>query len=233
MIRAKMSVGLWLILAALPLSTSLMRADISDTVTLGTAPLIGDVAGPFSLYFQFTDGSGTGDGNNTVTLSDIQFGTGGGPSGAPSTFGGVSGDLSSQVVLTDSSFFNYFEQGFTPGDELSFTLDSTTNVDAGPIPDAFSFEILDSTGFPIPTTDPFSQLLGFNIDSPGHTIQTFATDPTQTPVAGGPPIDMSAPQVTPTGTTTAVVPEPSSLALVAVWFVGLAFRLTRTEHRMH
>src|ERR1035437_1455650 len=42
-------------------------------VTLDTAPLVGHPAGPFVVFLEFTDGSGIGDANNTVTLSGLDF----------------------------------------------------------------------------------------------------------------------------------------------------------------
>src|SRR5579859_8130563 len=93
---------------------SFCLASTMFAVTLDTSPLIGHPAGPFSLNFQFTDGQGTGDANNTVTLSSFAFG-GGSAAGGPSLTGGASGSLGSGVVLTDSAFFNAFTEGFTPG----------------------------------------------------------------------------------------------------------------------
>lgn len=202
----------------LPTSTSIAKADVIYNVSLNTAPLIGNTAAPFSLYFQFTDGSGLGDGDNTVTLSNFDLGTGGSEQGTPSTFGGVTGDLSSQVVLTDTSFFNYFMVGFQPGNTLSFMIDSTTNLNADPIPDEFSFSILDSTDDPIPTTGFFDQFLELDITSSTPAPQVFPSDPTQTPVAGGNPIDTGTPVVTPVSST----PEPSSVATLGLGLLGIA-----------
>ncbi len=202
------------------------RADVLDIITLNTAPLVGDSAGPFSIAFELIDGSGTGDGNNTATLSDFQFG-GGGPSGTPVVFGGTSGDLSSTVTLTDSSFLNFFIQQFTAGDSLSFHLRLTTNVDAGPTPDGFSFSILDNTDTEIPTQGGpfFDVFLNVDINSSTPTIETFASDPTLTPAAGGPPIDIAAPQVTP-------VPEPGTWILIgSASFILLGIRW-RNQRRL-
>lgn len=186
-------------------------------VSLNTTPLIGHPAGPFFLNFQFTDGQGTGDTNNTVTVSNFAFGGGFAiPCGffPSSCVGGVSGDFSPGIVLTDSSFFNAFTPQFFPGTVLSFLLSFTTNVDAGPQPDEFSFAILDSFGFQIPTLDTIGDaLIVIDLDSASPTIQTFATDPSRSPSAGGGPIVMGAPSVGP------VVPEPSTLTLL---FCGLA-----------
>src|SRR5262245_43890975 len=84
-----------------------IRADVIYDVSLNTAPLIGHPAGPFALELQFNDGNATGDGNNTALVSDFIFGAGS-PTGTPSVLGGVTGDLSSSVAMTDSSFFNQF-----------------------------------------------------------------------------------------------------------------------------
>src|SRR5438445_9955688 len=91
------------------------------TVMVNTAGLIGNPSGPFALDFQLTDGSGTGDGNNTATVSGFVFGSGG-PAGGAIATSGVGGDLGSAVTLTDSAPFQSpyeFYQGFTPGATLS------------------------------------------------------------------------------------------------------------------
>ena len=72
-----------------------------DTTALATQPT---PPKPFALDFQFIDGGSTA--SNTVTLSNFDFGAGGGPSGSPTISGGASGNLSGTVTLTDSSFFN-------------------------------------------------------------------------------------------------------------------------------
>src|SRR5262245_42327838 len=105
---------------------------ILDTSALQTA-----ATGPYALDFQFIDGSGTGDANNTVGLSDFLFGSAGSASGSPTLTGGARGGLSSGFALTDSGFFNEALQGFTPGDQLRFTLSLSTQVDADGIPDEF------------------------------------------------------------------------------------------------
>jgi hypothetical protein len=56
------------------------RADgVDAVVTFNTSALTslpGSSGGPFELALVFTDGSGTGDGNNTITLSDFNLGGG-------------------------------------------------------------------------------------------------------------------------------------------------------------
>jgi hypothetical protein len=196
-------------------------------VTLDTSPLTvapGMSSAPFSLIFQLTDGSGTNDGNNTVNVDNFVFGGGGSTLGA-TLFGGASGGLGSGIVLTDTSFLNFFTQGFTPGGLLSFRVSMTTNVDAGGTPDAFAFSVLDSSGFPIATTDPTlaDTLLTVNIDSANPTYLTYGTDVQRTNVV------MSAPSVEP---APAPVPEPGTLSLfgtACVGFVGHRFRRRRTS----
>src|ERR1017187_697775 len=75
--------------------------DMIYNVTLDTAPLVGHPAGPFYVEATFTDGSGVGDANNTVTMSNFTFG-GGSALGGPLVFGGASGSLATGVTITDS-----------------------------------------------------------------------------------------------------------------------------------
>ena len=123
---------LFAILALLGASLA-SQAGVVYTVTLNTAPLVG--LGPFALAFQFSDGSGTLDGNNAVVLSDFQFG-GGTPLTSPPPFiyvgTGISGSLDSgEVDMIDNDPVGYFAQQFTPGTTLSFLLQTSTNVDDG------------------------------------------------------------------------------------------------------
>jgi hypothetical protein len=104
-------------------------------VTLDTSAL----SGYQTLEFSLTDGDNSAD--NTVTLSNFDFG-GGSAVGSPSTGGGVSGDLGSSVSLTDSSFLALFKQPFDAGSSLSFTLDATHNF-AGGSADAFEMYVCD------------------------------------------------------------------------------------------
>jgi hypothetical protein len=167
------------------------HAGVAYTVSLDTTALVG--LGPFGLAFQFADGTGTGDGNNVVTLSDFQFGTGG-PLGSPFTFTGVgeSGTLSDTVTMIDNepTGSGYFAQLFTPDTTLSFLLESTTNVDAGGVYDLFTFGITDSFFNYIPTTaGDGTDLLSLTLDDPVNpTVATYSTDPTQTSFLLGPPL---------------------------------------------
>jgi len=157
-------------------------SSISETVTINTSGL---PASPGSeIFFIFTDGSGTGDANNTAILNAFSFA--GGSAGAVdmlNSSGGVSGDMSSSVSMTDSSFTNIFGQYFTAGSSISFALNLTTNVDAGSTPDQFGFIILDPTGNPISTNDPTGSnyLAVFNIDSSNPAPVSYSDLVTTTP----------------------------------------------------
>jgi hypothetical protein len=178
------------------LSASACQGAIDFTVTLDTTALVGQ--GGLDLDFQLTDGSGTGDANNTVTLNNFHFGA-----------GSWAGPAS--ISLTDSSFIVSSTQGFTPGNILSFKVSMTTQVDAGGTPDMFSFAILKSAA-EIPTTDlGGGAFLSVNIDSMNPQIQTFRSDLKQTA------FDIAAPAI-------AAVPEPSTCiaGLGALGMLGLA-----------
>ena len=207
---------------------SLTHGALLFSVNMDTSTLVANIAEPFYIEFQLNDGSGTDYGNNTVNIVDFDFG-GGSASGPATTMGGASGDLSTGVTITDNDFFNQFYQSFTPGNTLSFDVSLTTNLDAGGVPDQFSFAILYTDSFygriEIPTGGggPF---LGVDIDSAIPPINAYASDPTQAPFVYVPePVVQS---------TQAVIPEPSTLTI----FAGLTavgwlrcFRRRRTPTR--
>src|SRR5215475_8927650 len=103
--------------AMMVLSPHVATADLLLTETFDTSPLLTNPAAPFSLAFVLTDGSGSGDGNNTAMLNSFAFG-GGSAGKVVFAFGGVTGDLLSGVALTDSSFFNALSSSFMPGTTL-------------------------------------------------------------------------------------------------------------------
>ena len=211
---------------------TIARADTLFTVTLNTSGLAGlPSAGPFELAFQLTDGGGLGDGNNTATLSNFEFGAGGSAAACPAgctVFGGASGSAGSSIVLSDTGFFNALVEGFTPGSSLSFLADLTTNVDAGGVPDAFAFSILDGSGFSIPTLDPSGAdtFVMVRLDSAHPTILTYGSDPTR-PTGSGVTVSLGAPVI---GTPASTVPEPNSFLWMGFGLASLAL-LARREAR--
>jgi hypothetical protein len=176
-------------------------------VDVNTASLAGNASGPFSLDFQLNDGSGAGDGNNTATINNFAFGSGG-ASGTANLSGGASGDLSSVVSLTDTSAFNEFYQTFNAGSTLSFDVTLTLNSDSGPAPDAFVFAILDNTLSNISTSGVGDSYLLVNLGpTPGVVIGSSAS----------PAVTLSA---TP-------VPEPGSLTWISLGLLALGLHQWR------
>lgn len=169
------------------------------------------------IFLIFTDGSGIGDSNNTATMSG--FGFGGGSAGtvdSVTSTGGASGDLNSTVSMIDSSFTNIFAETFTAGSSISFLLNLTANVDAGPTPDQFSLEIMDPNGNFIPATDPTGvNLLVINLDSANPVPTAYSNLVTLTPA--GP----------------VATPEPPAGVLVVIALLALTFfsRKRRTDPR--
>jgi hypothetical protein len=200
-------------MAGLALATA-ASAQLSIRVQLDTSSLIAAPAGPFSLDFQLVDGSGVGNANNWVNISNLQFG-GGAAAGAGNTAGGAFGDLSSSIVLTDTDFFNEFYQEFTPGSWLAFDLTFSTNSD-GVTPDRFSFAILDSNLFNLPTQSGGDDvLLAIDLTGQGPEVTTY----------GSLDFAISAPVAVP-------VPEPSTYALASAFgLLGLTAlrRLRRAQ----
>ena len=84
-----------LVIALLP-NTAV--ADYVSTFTFNTTPLIGHPAGPFSLDFQFNDGSFPNDSNNSASVTLLNLG-GGQTVGSGTSVGGVTGDFSAAVLF--------------------------------------------------------------------------------------------------------------------------------------
>jgi hypothetical protein len=175
-------------------------------VTVDTSTLFG---GLYHIDFQLNDGNGVGDGNNSAVISGFSFG-GGAVAGAATSFGGVSGDLSSAVTLIDTDPFNEFFQAFNPGSTLSFTVQLSNNAN-GAIPDFFGFALLDENLMNLATYSLGSdQLLTVDINGGALTYDTYAS-------VGG----------IPSPTVAASVPERGStlvLVLVAVLGTGIMRR---------
>lgn len=197
------------------LTVPLARAASTTTyeVTLNTAPLVAHPAGPFSILFAFTDGSGLADANNTISVTNFDFGGGNGL-GTVTVLGGASGSLESGLTITDASPLNLFSEGFSPGQILRFTVTLTTNDDGGGTPDRIAFYVLDASGTPLPTLAPAADyLLGIDLGSAPSAPAVFGTDPSRSP-SNGNPISISAPTLssdtTPPVTTASVSPAPNA-----------------------
>jgi hypothetical protein len=189
--------------SVLAVSTLASATPITFHVAVDTSPLVANASGPFAIDFLLTDGGGGVA--NTATLFNFGFG-GGAPLGPANLSGGASGNLSSTVTLNDSAFFNEFYQTFTAGSAFSFDVTLSRNVDS-PVPDAFSFAILDKNLLNIATTGPGDSLLLVNIDSPTLGVANVQTFSAQAPFANVAALASSP------------VPEPSSLVLLAVSFL--------------
>jgi PEP-CTERM motif len=220
-IHAVPTIGLLLSTLSLPTTAVATTISIVTLDTTALASLPGASTGPFSLFFQLTDGSGVGDGSSAIILSDFAFGGG---SFAPDTtaFGGASGNVGAGVFLTDSTFFASLGQGFTPGTTLSFRVETTGEPIAGGTPDTLAFSILDVSGFPIATEDPTfaDTLFTVYLDSSSPLFLRYATDLTRTPIV------MSAADIS---TETTSVPEPGTLTLVGL--ASTVVGLTRWRRR--
>ena len=196
----------WSVCALAALSQIASAGSIYN-VTLDTTPLVGHPAGPFYIELAFTDGSGIGDLNNTVTFSNFNFG-GGSALGGPLAIGGATGSLETGIAITDSSFLSLFYEQFAPGLQLSFSLGLTSNDDSGTPPDRISFFVLDSSGVPLPTLAPIGDyFFGADLGSAGPAFDAWAGDPSRAPSVGD-PIAIPSP------TITSAVPEPSALGLL-------------------
>lgn len=218
--KPRLSVQIGLAAGALALAMVCQPAARADgysfTVTTNTSAISGNST--YEIGYTFTDASGTGDGNNTVTISDITFGGGSAGATDPSgVFGGSSGDLTSGVTLTDTNpLVNSYAGGFTAGSTLSFLVTMTTNPDTTIDPslgipgDQFAFFLLDSSGVPIPTSNACGPtdtgecaLLIATIQGSGSVdVQTFTSDLT------GP---------------VQVTPEPGTLALLGSGLAALGW----------
>jgi hypothetical protein len=200
------------VLARPPLARA---GSITETVTVNTTSFVGST-NPFEVFFSLTDGSGSGDGNNTVTLSGFSFGSGG-SAGAVDTgnTSNAAGDLASGVTMNDANFSDSFAAFFTPGSSLSFTIaDAFTSLDS-PTPDMLSFALVDN-GALLTTNDPSlnDNLLTLTLDSASGTTAVYtdqnASDSVGTPTVGSP---VSAPE-----------PHAWMLLIAGLGLLGIASR---------
>lgn len=138
-------------IAALMLGAA-AHADELLYITVDTSSLAGQANS--ELSFEMTDGSGTADGNNTATVSNVALNGGSLDAVDPYNVGGA-GDLGSTLTLSDNTPpYTWFGQYLTPGSTLSFNLDLSGNVDANSLPDALYMYLTDPAYNYIPTQDP-------------------------------------------------------------------------------
>ncbi len=200
------------VLARPPLARA---GSITETVTVNTTSFVGST-NPFEVFFSLTDGSGSGDGNNTVTLSGFSFGSGGSAGAVDTTnTSNAAGDLTSGVTMNDANFSDSFAAFFTPGSSLSFTIaDAFTSLDS-PTPDMLSFALVDN-GALLTTNDPSlnDNLLTLTLDSASGTTAVYtdqnASDSVGTPTVGSP---VSAPE-----------PHAWMLLIAGLGLLGIASR---------
>ena len=112
----------WLLGFALILAGSAARAEQTWTVSLDTSQLAANYTGPFALDFELVGSNG-----NTVTLSNFSFGSGGARPGTrvPHRRSERRSRKHRQPQRQRVNFFSDFNQQFTPGRTLTFTMDST------------------------------------------------------------------------------------------------------------
>jgi hypothetical protein len=179
-------------------------AAFGNTISIDTASLEGNPNAPFTLDFQFIDGSGTGDANNTVTLTD--FDLAGGSLALTSSTGGVTvGSSPFGIEMTDTSFFNELQFTFLPGASLSFNLSTTSNADTG-TPDVFALAILDSSLNDLPTSNPNNGVALVEYDFPTTDPSGAAQLILSGTTANSDGVTIPAPSVATTST-----PEPTGL----------------------
>lgn len=195
---------------------------ITGTVTVNTSSFVGS-PNPFEVFFTLSDGSGTSDGNNSVTLSGFSFGTGG-AAGAVDTANtaNAGGNLSSGVTMNDATFSDSFAAFFTPGSSLSFTFTDTFASLDTPTPDELTFALIEN-GAPLTTTDPTANgnLVTLTLDSATGTTalytDTNTADSVGTPGVGSP---VSTPE-----------PRAGLLLAAGLGLVAMAARRRRARAR--
>jgi hypothetical protein len=186
------------------LASTAHGASITFDLSLDASPLIGGATSPYYFEFQLNDGDGVA--NTSVTLNNFAFG-GGTAIGTPVVFGNALGDTATGITIDDGSFFNEFYQEFQPGNTLSFSVLFDSTLSDPVIPDRFTFAILNSSLFEIPTAGAGNELFGFDFRNPLHYELYAGVGGTNDPTLDAPTISS--------------VPEPTSLWLLASGALGL------------
>jgi len=206
----KLSLMIAILVAMLTLTGSAWATGYS--VLVNTSSL--SSATPLTLDFYLLDGSGVGDGNTKVGITGINLGGGSFIGGGTLTGLGASGDLATGINLTDTDFFSQFQQGFTPGAFLSFSLSIYGGIDDPNPPDMFAFLIdelnsADGSGA--------NSLLTADFSTANPNITAY---PATTFVNGGNVVQGVTPAVS--------VPEPASIMLLGA---GALFGALRRKKR--
>lgn len=198
-LAASLAAILWA--APLTASATILRFSLDTSSLSGSAYLAFDF-----IHF---DGD---EGNNTAVISDFSQDVIL-DAGDIITIGEVIGKLPDPLTLRDTGFSSY-QQRFTLGSTLSFTLELTERwVSGGISQDSFSFSLLDSSFLPLfaTTDDPdFSGGALFQVDIDGSSdgiLYTFA------------PADESL-AVSWTVEPVAAVPEPATAWLLGAGLLG-------------
>lgn len=196
------------ILSALALSSTVRADTLSLHVDVNTSALAaaGTPPKPFAIDFQLNGGSPNG---NSVTINHFTFGGGSATALPAATFasGLGTGDLASTVVLTDNAGnpFSEFYQGFNPGTAFGFDVSFSLNVNS-PIPDQFTFAILDNNLLNLASTDPSGadSLFRLNIVNSKLSLNPYQAYGLSSPFSG---------------VTVTVVPETGT------WSIGIVLSL--------
>jgi hypothetical protein len=163
-------------------------------VSFNTSALIGNAAGPFAIAFVLTNGSGPADGKSTAIVTNVDL-EDGKPLGDPATIGGASGELSSVVTLTNTSFLNLLVENFSPGKTLSFQVSVTGERNPGGYPAGLAILILDGSGTPLATLAPAGDyFLSVGLTSEDPFPKVYGSDPSRPPFTGT-AISIPAPRI--------------------------------------
>jgi hypothetical protein len=189
---------------------------------IDTSTLIGNPNGPFTLDFQFIDGSGTGNGNNTVTVSNFSDPAALAVLPASETGGVAFAGSPLGFSMTDSSFFNEISFLLSPDSSLGFTFTSTDNPESA-TPDTFIVDLLDSSLNNIPTTNSSNGIALIEVDLPTTSPAVGTQVIASASLSNGDGVVFAAPTESLIAT-----PEPSSLSEmtlgVLVLFSGIVAR---------
>lgn len=158
------------------------------------------------LDFQFNPGGGGAEAATATISSFFQAGSLNSSDPNNSSYGDVSGSLTSTMSISNATFNDFYE-AFTYGNSLSFEVKlsgAALDSPGGTYGSSFAFSLFDSTGTnPLLTTDSSNGTLltiDVNPSGPLTTVNNYSQ-----PVQGSPVATVSS-NVSP-------VPEPASLVL--------------------